>query len=84
MSGDDAVRAQYEACPYPQRDPRDEAKRLVTGSPSHLDEIVHYVFAGRDRRRTAGRSAPSSRAAAPATGRSCWRSSSPTAASPRR
>ena len=48
MSGDDAVRAQYEACPYPERDPRDEAKRLVTGSPSHLDEVVHYVFAGRD------------------------------------
>jgi SAM-dependent methyltransferase len=42
-----AVRAQYEAYPYPPRDPRDEAKRLVTGSPSHPLEIDHYIFAGR-------------------------------------
>jgi SAM-dependent methyltransferase len=41
------VRAQYEAYPYPPRDPRDEAKRLIEGSPSHLLEIDHYVFAGR-------------------------------------
>jgi SAM-dependent methyltransferase len=40
------VRAQYEAYPYPPRDPRDEAKRLIEGSPSHLLEIDHYVFAG--------------------------------------
>ena len=46
MSQDDAVRAQYEGYPYPARDPRDEAKRLVTGSPSHLAEINHYLFAG--------------------------------------
>lgn len=44
---DAAVRAQYETLPYPPRDPRDEAKRLITGSPSHLDEVVHYVFGGR-------------------------------------
>jgi SAM-dependent methyltransferase len=43
----DPVKAQYEAFPYPARDPRDEAKRLVVGSPSHLLEINHYVFAGR-------------------------------------
>jgi SAM-dependent methyltransferase len=43
----DTVRAQYEAYPYPPRDPRDEAKRLIEGSPSHLLEINHYVFAGR-------------------------------------
>ena len=43
--------AQYEAYPYPQRDPRDEAKRLVIGSPSHLREIDHWVFgAARPRR----------------------------------
>ena len=42
----DKVRAQYEAYPYPARDPKDEAKRLVTGSPSHLLEIDHYIFAG--------------------------------------
>jgi len=41
------IRAQYEAYPYPPRDPRDEAKRLIEGSPSHLLEINHYVFAGR-------------------------------------
>jgi ubiquinone/menaquinone biosynthesis C-methylase UbiE len=44
---DARVHAQYEAYPYPARDPRDEAKRLITGSPSHLDEIRHHVFAGR-------------------------------------
>ncbi|MGQ9364740.1 methyltransferase [Azospirillum sp. ST 5-10] len=43
----DALRDQYEAYPYPARDPADERKRLVAGSPSHLDEVVHYVFAGR-------------------------------------
>src|SRR5262245_41053787 len=43
----DRVRDQYEAFPYPPRDPRDEAKRLLAGSPSHLLEIDHYVFAGR-------------------------------------
>lgn len=48
----DQLIAQYEAYPYPARDPRDEAKRLITGSPSHLDEVNHYVFAGRlDHRR---------------------------------
>ncbi len=41
---DDAVSAQYEAYPYPPRDPRDEARRLVVGSPSHLREIDHWVF----------------------------------------
>src|SRR6056297_1712995 len=37
---------QYEAFPYPERDPADEAKRLVTGSPSHPLEIDHYLFEG--------------------------------------
>lgn len=40
------VRGQYEAFPYPERDPKDEAKRLVTGSPSHPLEIDHFVFGG--------------------------------------
>ncbi len=44
---DDPVRDQYERLPYPPRDPADEAKRLITGSPSHILEIDHYVFAGR-------------------------------------
>ena len=40
------VRAQYEAYPYPERDPGDERKRLITGSPSHVLEIDHFVFEG--------------------------------------
>lgn len=43
----DDVRAQYEALPYPPRDPREEASRLITGTPSHLTEVNHYLFAGR-------------------------------------
>ena len=43
----DRVRAHYEAYPYPERDPADEAKRLITGSPSHILEVNHYVFGGR-------------------------------------
>ena len=35
---------QYEAYPYPRRDPRDEARRLIVGSPSHLLEIDYWVF----------------------------------------
>jgi SAM-dependent methyltransferase len=46
MSTDARVRAQYQALPYPARDPRDEAKRLIVGSPSHLAEVDHYLFAG--------------------------------------
>jgi ubiquinone/menaquinone biosynthesis C-methylase UbiE len=42
----DPVRQQYELLPYPARDPRDEAKRLIEGSPSHLLELNHYLFAG--------------------------------------
>jgi SAM-dependent methyltransferase len=40
------VRQQYELLPYPARDPRDEARRLIEGSPSHLLEINHYLFGG--------------------------------------
>ena len=42
----DPLIEQYEAYPYPARDPADEAKRLIEGSPSHLLEINHYIFAG--------------------------------------
>ena len=35
---------QYEAYPYPARDPADETRRLIIGSPSHLREIDHWVF----------------------------------------
>lgn len=41
------VRAQYEALPYPARDPREEGQRLIVGMPSHLLEINHYLYAGR-------------------------------------
>ena len=41
---DTRLAAQYEAYPYPARDPADEARRLVIGSPSHLREIDHWVF----------------------------------------
>lgn len=47
MSIDQAVRDQYEALPYPSRDPRDEAKRLITGSPSQIDEIAYHIFGGK-------------------------------------
>lgn len=43
----DKIRDQYEAYPYPSRDPADEARRLIVGSPSSLLEINHYLFAGR-------------------------------------
>jgi len=40
------VRAQYEAYPYPERDPEDERRRLITGSPSHVLEIDHFIHGG--------------------------------------
>lgn len=47
MTASDTLRAQYEAYPYPPREPADEERRLITGSPSHLDQVNHYVFGGR-------------------------------------
>jgi SAM-dependent methyltransferase len=44
---DQHLASQYELYPYPHRDPRDEAKRLVLGSPGHLREVDHWVFGGR-------------------------------------
>ncbi|WP_075624446.1 class I SAM-dependent methyltransferase [Novacetimonas hansenii] len=41
---DGGLAAQYEAYPYPERDPRDETRRLLIGSPSHLREIDYWVF----------------------------------------
>ncbi|WP_377512506.1 class I SAM-dependent methyltransferase [Octadecabacter sp. R77987] len=40
------MRDQYEAFPYPARDPADEAKRLITGSPSHPLEMDHCLWGG--------------------------------------
>ena len=48
MDADDfRLAAQYEALPYPQRNPAEERRRLVLGSPSHLREVDHYVFGAR-------------------------------------
>jgi len=44
---DALLAAQYEALPYPPRDPRDEAKRLIVGSPGHLREIDYWIFGAR-------------------------------------
>lgn len=43
---DRLVSQQYEGYPYPARNPADERKRLIEGSPSDLAEIRHYLFAG--------------------------------------
>jgi SAM-dependent methyltransferase len=40
------VQEHYDAYPYPERDPKDEARRLISGSPSHPVEIDHWVFGG--------------------------------------
>ncbi|MBV8094956.1 MAG: class I SAM-dependent methyltransferase, partial [Acetobacteraceae bacterium] len=46
-SVDAQLAAQYEAYPYPQRDPKDEPKRLIVGSPGHLREIDWWIFGAR-------------------------------------
>lgn len=43
----DPVRRQYEAYPYPEREPAEESRRLIVGSPSDPVEIDHFVFRGR-------------------------------------
>ena len=43
---DSAVAALYDALPYPARDPRDESRRLLIGSPGHPTEIDHYLYGG--------------------------------------
>lgn len=43
---DRLISQQYEGYPYPARNPADEKKRLIEGSPSDLAEIRHYLFAG--------------------------------------
>jgi SAM-dependent methyltransferase len=44
---DGQLAEQYEAFPYPRRDPRDEARRLIVGSPGHLREIDYWIFGAR-------------------------------------
>lgn len=43
---DQLISQQYEGYPYPARNPADEKKRLIEGSPSDLAEIKHYLFSG--------------------------------------
>lgn len=43
---DPELALQYERYPYPARNPAEEDKRLVTGSPGRLAEIIHYVRGG--------------------------------------
>ena len=40
------IQEHYDTYPYPARDPRDEQKRLITGSPSNPMEMDHHVFHG--------------------------------------
>ncbi len=40
------IQEHYDAYPYPARDPMDENKRLIAGSPSNPMEIDHHVFGG--------------------------------------
>ena len=50
MSSDNylsSVRSQYEALPYPPRDPQDEKRRLLGTWHDSLGLINHYCFAGR-------------------------------------
>ena len=43
---DQRLAAQYEAYPYPHRDPRDEAKRMIVGSPGAGDQTAAYGAPG--------------------------------------
>ncbi|MEM6824800.1 MAG: class I SAM-dependent methyltransferase [Pseudomonadota bacterium] len=40
------VTEQYEVYPYPERDPADEDRRLIVGSPSDPREIDHFLHGG--------------------------------------
>ncbi|WGH79151.1 class I SAM-dependent methyltransferase [Jannaschia ovalis] len=37
----------YDTYPYPERDPADEARRLIVGSPSRPVEMDHFLWGGR-------------------------------------
>ena len=43
-----AVRAQYEALPYPARNPADEKQRLLRTWLDDLPMVNHHCFAGRN------------------------------------
>lgn len=41
------VKEQYDSYPYPARDPQDERKRLIRGSPSWPMEMDHHLWGGK-------------------------------------
>ena len=41
-----SISEQYEVYPYPERDPRDERKRLIRGSSSWPVEMDHHLWGG--------------------------------------
>ena len=41
------VRAQYEQFPFPMRDPRDEASRLIVTEQESLGKLNHFCYGGR-------------------------------------
>ena len=43
----DPVKDQYEAYPYPQREPRDELERLAITSVDDFARLNHYCFSGK-------------------------------------
>jgi len=43
----ESLSQQYEAYPYPERDPADEKRRLITGSPSDPQELDHLLYGGK-------------------------------------
>lgn len=43
------VQRQYEALPYPPRDPAEERQRLIITYTEPLDKIAHYCYAGQPR-----------------------------------
>ena len=42
-----SIEEQYDTYPYPARNPKDERKRLIQGSPSFPVEMDHYLFGGK-------------------------------------
>jgi len=42
-----SVKRQYEALPYPPRNPQDEKRRLIQTTPDNLAVVNHYCFHGR-------------------------------------
>jgi len=47
ITTDAKVKWQYETFPYPERDPADEAKRLMRTHHDQLESLNHYCFRGR-------------------------------------